>query len=147
MPGVTMAVDASQLYFGPFSTPSWGRYLVVPCRFPFSGLGCSRAFIWFFSKFSASFSITAGRALRWSPIGKFWQSDRINFTGLNEWCRQKKKQGVGSQSLMPNANSSSFLIQYLFSKILQSSYREISLYIFNNNKIFLTLKKIVLRRI
>ena len=24
------------------------------------------------------------------PLGKLWQRDRINITGLNEWCRHKK---------------------------------------------------------
>ena len=53
------------------------------------GPGCSMAFLWSFPS-GRGFSICARKALRQSCYGG---SERINITGLNEWCRQTKKIG------------------------------------------------------
>ena len=50
------------------------------------------------------------------PLGKLRQRDRINITGLNEWCRQTKKistwNGTCWCKLQSFLNSVSFLQQY-----------------------------------
>ena len=76
--------------------------------------GCSKVFFWsFFPRFSYYRLESSPTIILWGklwqlicrqksspdnhPLGKLWQRDRINITGLNEWCRQTKKD-IGLKS-------------------------------------------------
>ena len=48
------------------------------------------------------------------PVGKLWKHERINITGLNEWCRHTKKHWLGIALVC--ANGSPFLNSVPFFK-------------------------------
>ena len=108
-------LHASTIYLVPFSNPSGGQYSMKQDRSPRHG---SRLFwgVLFVFSIRPRFSYCRQQS---SPTiilcGKLWQRDRINITGLNEWCRHTQKT-IGLESHLVVQFSVPFLNSVPFSK-------------------------------
>ena len=82
--------------------------------------GCSMALFWSFHP--AVVSLLSPEKLSDNhPLGKLRQRDRINITGLNEWCRQTKKLLAWNRTCW-------FKLQFLLNSVpfLQQCFKVVS---------------------